>query len=188
MIERHEQAMEEGDEDASDIALGEITKLSQETNSPLDRLERQVNPWSSYVILPIFALANAGIVLSGDIIREALSSPITIGVAIALPVGNLIGITLFTWLAVRAGIGTLPNGVTWPHIVGVALLAGIGFTVSIFVAGLAYDNDVLTSEAKIGILIGSLSAGILGYSLLRALSARAKQPPPEVREVSAEAS
>ena len=149
--------------------LGEISRLSRETDSPLDRLERQVQPWTTYLILPVFALANAGVALSADVLRDAISSTITIGALVALPVGKLLGITTFTWLAVRTGIASLPSGVTWRHIIGVGVLGGIGFTVSIFISGLSYDVDALTSQAKIGILIGSILSAVTGFALLRAV-------------------
>ncbi len=169
LVGQYEQAVEADDEESADVVLGEISRLSRETDSPLDRLERLVHPWSTYVILPVFALANAGIVLSADVLRDAISSTITIGALVALPVGKLIGITTFTWLAVRTGIASLPSGVTWRHIIGVGVLGGIGFTVSIFISGLSYDVDALTSQAKIGILIGSILSAVTGFALLRAV-------------------
>ena len=188
LVDQYEQAVAADDEEAADLALGEISRLSQETDSPLDRLEKQVHPWSSFIILPIFALANAGIVLSGGILRDAMSSAVTIGVLVALPVGKLVGISTFTWLAVRTRIGAMPTGITWPQVIGVAMLGGIGFTVSIFISGLAFDDVTVTSEAKIGILLGSILSGVVGYTFLRAVCRKPKQPPAEVEEVPVEAS
>jgi len=175
LVGQYERAVEADDEESADVVLGEISRLSRETDSPLDRLERQLHPWTTYLILPIFALANAGVVLSADVLRDAMSSAVTIGVLVALPVGKLLGITTFTWLAVRTGLASLPSGVVWRHIIGVALLGGIGFTVSIFIAGLAYDVDALTSQAKIGVLLASVLSAVAGYAFLRAAPVRAEQ-------------
>ena len=111
--------------------------------SACDRLIESLHPWTGYLIVPIFALANAGIVLTGD----ALSSPSTVltGVAVALVVGKLVGVTLFSWAAVRLGFARLPDGVRWGHVVGVGAVAGIGFTVSLFITGLAFDDVALAS-------------------------------------------
>jgi Na+:H+ antiporter, NhaA family len=128
--------------------------------SACDRLIDALHPWTSFVIVPIFALANAGIELSGD----ALANPssVLVGVAIALVAGKLIGITAFSWLAVRLGLGRLPDGTGWRHIVGVGAVAGIGFTVSLFITGLAFESDALQAEAKIGVLAASIVAATLG--------------------------
>ncbi len=183
LVGQYERAVHADDEESADVVLGEISRLSRETDSPLDRLERQVHPWTTYVILPIFALANAGIVLSADVLRDAISSAITIGVLVALPVGKVLGVTTFTWLAVRTGVASLPSGVTWRHIIGVGLLAGIGFTVSIFVSILAFDEETLTSEAKIGVLLASILSAVIGYAFLRAGSTKAEHPIDEVQQV-----
>ncbi|MCH7620933.1 MAG: Na+/H+ antiporter NhaA, partial [Chloroflexi bacterium] len=183
LVGQYERAVEADDEESADVVLGEISRLSRETDSPLDRLELQLHPWTTYLILPIFALANAGVVLSADVIRDAISSAVTLGVLVALPVGKLLGITIFTWLAVRTGVASLPSGVTWRHIIGVALLGGIGFTVSIFIAGLAYDVDALTSQAKIGVLLASVLSAVAGYAFLRAAPVSSEQPNHDVQQV-----
>lgn len=145
----------------------------RESVSVADRLETLLHPFSSFVILPIFALANAGIELSGDAISDAASSTVTLGIIVGLLLGKTIGVTLFTWLAVRSGISTLPPGVNWIHIVAVAVLAGIGFTVALFITGLAYaDQELLDTQARMGILVASLLASIAGVTLL----ARASKP------------
>ena len=120
--------------------------------SPNERLQELLHPWTSYVVVPLFALANAGVPLGGDAISRAVSSPITIGIVVGLVAGKTIGISLASFLAVRLGLGTLPRGVTMRHVVGAAALAGIGFTVSLFVTDLAFDDEVLRDEAKVGVL------------------------------------
>jgi Na+:H+ antiporter, NhaA family len=147
-------------------AARETTVLARESVSVVEWLEHVLHRWTSFVIVPLFALANAGIPLSTEALTDAASSTITYGVVIGLVVGKLVGIAAFTWLAARLGIGVLPEGATWMGIVGVAALAGIGFTVSIFVTGLAFDDAGLQNEAKIGILVGSAAAAVIGTLIL----------------------
>lgn len=132
--------------------------------SACDRLIDALHPWTSYLIVPIFALANAGIVLSAD----SLTAPTAVlsGVAVALVAGKLIGVTLFSWIAVRLGFGRLPDGTGWRHVMGVGAVAGIGFTVSLFITGLAFDDVTVQDDAKIGILIASIVAAIAGAAIL----------------------
>ncbi|MGH8976702.1 MAG: Na+/H+ antiporter NhaA, partial [Acidimicrobiia bacterium] len=144
----------------------ETVTLARESVSTVEWLEQILHPWTSFLIVPLFALANAGVLLNATVVDDALTARVTWGVVAGLVAGKLLGVTLFTWLAVRLRIGTLPEGARWSSIVGVGALAGIGFTVSIFVAGLAFDEPRLTEQAKIGILIASIVAGLLGASLL----------------------
>ena len=141
--------------------------------SPLARVEHVLLPWTSFVIVPIFALANAGVSLSEGEVGDALASRVTIGVVLGLVVGKVVGIWASAWVAVRMGIGRLPTGVQWSHLVGTAAVAGIGFTVSLFVAELAFDSPSLREEAKIGILVASVLAGAAGSLLLRRAPAAA---------------
>jgi NhaA family Na+:H+ antiporter len=134
--------------------------------SPLDRLEHALHPWVSFVVVPIFALANAGIVLSGGLISDAAGSPITWGVALGLLLGKPLGILSASYAVVRFGIGELPLNVTFSHVLGMALVAGIGFTVSLFITGLAFSNGTLVDEGKIGIVAGSVAAGVIGFVYL----------------------
>ena len=147
-------------------AARETMVLAKESVSVVEYLEHLLHPWTSFVILPIFALANAGIPLSAQALSDAASSPITYGVVAGLVVGKLVGVTVFTWLATRLRIGVLPAGARWRDVVGVATLAGIGFTVSIFVAGLAFDDPALQNEAKVGILFASTIAATVGSFIL----------------------
>jgi Na+:H+ antiporter, NhaA family len=131
--------------------------------SACDRLIDALHPWTSYAIVPVFALANAGIVISSGSITDP--SSVLTGVAVALVVGKLAGVALFSWFAVRLGFGRLPDGARWRHVFGVGALAGIGFTVSLFITGLAFDDITLQDEAKIGILLASVVASILGATI-----------------------
>jgi len=133
-----------------------------------ERLEAVLHPWSAFVVLPLFALAWAGVPLGADALRDAAGSPVTLGVVLGLVGGKLVGVTAGTWLAVRLGLGVLPAGVRWPHVAGVAGLAGIGFTVSVFVSSLAFDDPGLVDEARVGIVAASLAAGALGAAILLA--------------------
>lgn len=133
---------------------------------PLDRLEHGLSNWVAFLIVPIFALANAGVDLRGDALGNALSSPIAWGVTLGLLLGKPIGITIATWLAVKVG-AEFPAGVSWLGVISVGFLAGIGFTVAIFVANLAYEDAGRLTGAKVGIFTASIIAGVLGYVLLR---------------------
>jgi len=144
----------------------DVRNLAREAVSPLERLETQLHPWSAFLVLPLFALANAGVVLSGDTLGDVFSQPVTVGVIVGLVVGKPLGIVAAALIAVRVGIAVLPEGVTWRHLAGVGALAGIGFTVAIFIAGLAFREPELISAAKVGILLASVVAGLLGAALL----------------------
>lgn len=159
-------------ENRSDLGVGDVraaATLLRGSVSACDRLIDSLHPWTSYVIIPLFALANAGIVLTSDALRDP--SEVLIGVAVALVVGKLVGVVGFSWLAVRLGLGRLPGGVNWGHIVGVGALAGIGFTVSLFVTGLAFDAPNAQDDAKIGTLAASIVAAAVG-ALIFALTHR----------------
>ena len=171
LLAEYRTSMVGGDQERAEAILGEIEEISQATEAPLARLERTIHPWASYVILPLFALANAGIEFSGDALRQAATSSVTIGVLGGLVIGKLVGITLFPWVASRLGLVELPRAISWLHVAGVGLVGGIGFTVAIFVTGLAFDDHAIVVNAKMGILAASLVAGIGGYCLLR-LAAR----------------
>ncbi len=157
----------------TDQEMGRMAALVRETQSPLHRVEHSVSPWSAFLVVPIFALANSGIVLTGDSISGALRSDIAWGVAAGLLLGKLVGVLLFSYVTVRLGVSHLPEGVRWGHIAGVALLAGIGFTVSIFIATLSFEHDQLVEEAKIGIFAATIIAAVLGFLALRLLPSSA---------------
>jgi Na+/H+ antiporter NhaA len=136
------------------------------------RLQHRLHRWTAYAVVPVFGLANAGVSLAPETLSAAASSPVTIGVAVALVVGNAVGITLAAGVALRTGLGVLPGGVRWSHLLAGATLAGIGFTISLFIAELAFDDDALQEQATIGILAGSVVAALLGVVLLRVLGER----------------
>jgi NhaA family Na+:H+ antiporter len=128
-------------------------------------LEHHLHPIQVWLILPLFALANAGVAIGGDLM-SVLRNPLALGIVVGLVVGKPVGIGLLSWLAVKSGRGVLPKGVTWPQIFGAGCLAGIGFTMSLFISDLAFDNQSLIATAKIGILAASLTSGVLGYVVL----------------------
>lgn len=134
--------------------------------APLDRLERALSPFSAYVIAPIFAFANAGVPVDPSTLGDAVRSPVAQGVFLGLIVGKPLGIVLAIRLAVALG-ARLPAGVGWGSVLGAGVVAGIGFTVALFIAGLSFDDAALLAEAKLGILGASITAGVLGWLLLR---------------------
>ena len=146
--------------------LDDLDDWTVKVQSPLQMLEHKLHDWVAYVIMPIFALANAGVTISAD---TSLNMNLILAIALALIGGKAIGIYLMSNLALRSGISQLPDGVRNVQILGVAFLAGVGFTMSIFIANLAFkDNPALLDSAKVGILAGSLVAGLAGYLILRA--------------------
>lgn len=135
-------------------------------------LEHRLHPISAFAVVPLFALANAGVDLGGGVLGDALRSSLTWAVAGGLVLGKLLGITGATLLALRAGVGTLPAGMGRGQVVGVAALGGIGFTVSLFITELAFTDPSLTDTAKVGIFLGSVAAALLGTALLLAPARR----------------
>jgi NhaA family Na+:H+ antiporter len=151
---------------------GEIKATAQETVSPLERLETALHPWVAFVIMPVFALANAGVRIE----PSAFTDPVAVAVAAGLVVGKPLGIVLLSWLAVRAGWASLPSAVNWRVMVGAGCLAGIGFTMSLFIAALALDGELLDA-AKIGILGGSAVSAAVGIALLVLFLPRSETKP-----------
>jgi Na+:H+ antiporter, NhaA family len=163
--------------EVSEAAMWETSRLARESVSPLARMEEQLHPWSAYVVLPLFALANAGVVVSLADLGDALTGQVGLGIALGLVVGAPIGGFLIARAIVAATPTRLPEGLDWPAVGGIAPLKGIGFTVAIFMAVLAFDEDVeLQEEAKLAILVASLVAGVIGLAALlvrhRALASR----------------
>lgn len=146
-------------------AIEALEDSCEKVQPPLHRLEHGLHPWVTFLIMPVFALANAGVDLRGGL-GSGISHPVMLGVMLGLPLGKSIGITLASWLAVRSKIASLPTGVTWNHVHGAGWLGGIGFTMSLFVAGLAFTDESLLTIAKVGILAGSALASIVGSVLL----------------------
>lgn len=145
-----------------------IPLAKKDGHSPAEQLEHGLHPWVSWLILPLFAFANAGVVLDG-ISAGDMFSLLPLGIMVGLLIGKPLGITLFCWLAVRLGLAKLPQGTTMSNIVAVGVLCGIGFTMSIFIASLAFGDidPALITLAKLGILIGSIASAVIGYLLLR---------------------
>jgi NhaA family Na+:H+ antiporter len=150
------------------VALGFLTAASRDgvEESALDRVERRIHPWVSYAIVPIFALANAGVGLSGSDIHTAATSEVSLGIGLGLLVGKPVGIVGATLLAMRLRIAELPAGFDWRHLVGAGMLGGIGFTVSLFITALAFEPEQLVVDAKIGIFAASILSGLLGLAFL----------------------
>lgn len=147
-------------------AVRALEDLTEGVQAPLQRLEHGLHPWVAFGIVPLFALANAGVGLAGaNLTSDGL--PVALGVIAGLVLGKPIGLLVSTWLVVRSGIGVLPLGVQWRHMIGVGCLAGVGFTMSLFIATLAFADAALLETAKLGILAASLLAGALGYVILR---------------------
>ncbi len=153
-------------------ATQQLEKLCEDVETPMTHLQHRLNPWVAYGILPIFAFANAGIPLLHGL-GEALTSRETWGVIAGLVIGKPVGIVLFSWLAVQIGIAVKPRAITWHHVAGIGVLGGIGFTISLFISELAFDDRSIADASRVGILFGSITAGLLGYFVLRAVL-----PPP----------
>ena len=155
------------------------------TVSPNERMQHGLHPWTSYLVIPLFALANAGVRLDGETLREAVTSPVTIGIVLALVVGKSIGIAGSTLLALRLRLGVLPGAIMRGQLIGGATLAGIGFTVALFIAELAFPDPALREQAVVGVLTGSLLAAVLGWAIFRLLGERGGvcAPPGEAEDV-----
>jgi NhaA family Na+:H+ antiporter len=147
-------------------AIEALERASEEAQSPLLTMEHRLHGAVAFVIMPLFALSNAGVELSADMLGS-ISLPVTVGIVLGLVLGKPIGITLFAWLAVRLGVAALPEQATWRMLHGVSWLGGIGFTMSLFIASLAFADAALLSSAKVGILGASLIAGVAGWLMLR---------------------
>jgi NhaA family Na+:H+ antiporter len=147
-------------------AILALEQVAEEVQTPLQRMEHALHPWVTYAIMPLFAFSNAGVMLDTRLI-QALTGTVSLGIIVGLVVGKPVGITLLAWIATRLGLAALPKGVRWRQLYCVSWLGGIGFTMSLFIATLAFGESTLLSVAKVGILFASLIAGIVGYGLLR---------------------
>jgi NhaA family Na+:H+ antiporter len=146
--------------------IDNIKKYINAVDTPLQRLEHGMHPLVAFVVLPVFAFANAGITLTGDLFAQA-ASMVTLGTLFGLTVGKTVGIIGMSKMVVYMNWATLPEGSSWRQIYGVAFLASIGFTMSIFITELAFDNSAFILQAKLGIFVASIIGGIVGYTLLR---------------------
>ncbi len=135
-------------------------------SSPLHRAEHGLHIWVAFLILPLFAFANAGVSLAGITVSDIIA-PLPLGIALGLFLGKQVGVFSFAWLAVKLGLAKLPTGANWCQIYGVACLTGVGFTMSLFIGTLAFDGDELLNAVRLGVLMGSIASGVLGFVLLR---------------------
>jgi NhaA family Na+:H+ antiporter len=156
----------ETDEEVSEATMSEVSRLSREAVAPLVRMEHALHPWSAYVVLPIFALANAGVEVTVDSLGDALTSPVGLGVLLGLVVGAPIGGILLPMGIARITGAALPRSLDWAAIAAMAPLKGIGFTVAIFISILAFDDAALQAQATLAILVASLLAGLIGVGSL----------------------
>jgi NhaA family Na+:H+ antiporter len=154
-------------EDTQQLLALDIRREARHTACPLQRLEFALHPWTSYVILPLFALANAGVRVVDADVGQILTSPVSLGVVVGLVLGKPVGILAASWIASRLGLAVLPKSATWRHLVGAAALGGIGFTMSLFIANIAFSAPAETIQAKAAILVASVAAGLVGWSILR---------------------
>jgi NhaA family Na+:H+ antiporter len=148
-----------------------LEMIAERIQGPAQRLEHALTPWATYLVLPIFALANTGVSLSGDVLSD-LTSPLSMGIILGLVLGKALGLSLFSWGAVRLGIAQKPSRVSWPQLFGASWLAGIGFTMSLFIAGSAFAGTALLANAKISILFASTIAATMGLVFTRVTSER----------------
>jgi len=175
---------EEGIRDGSDFTtyrqralLQAIENGTELVEAPLQKLEHNLHPLVAFFIMPVFALANAGVDLRTDILA-ALTNPISIGIILGLVVEKQVGITAFAWLITKLGLSKMIKGVTWKQIYGASMLAGIGFTMSLFISNLAFSDPAMLTSAKIGILAASFISALLGWFILSANSS----PSPELEQ------
>jgi len=155
--------LDQGEFEEVEVKVANLERVLGDAQSPLHRLEHLMHPWVAFLILPIFALFNAGVALGG---WAGVTGPVTLGVLLGLLLGKPLGVLGFSWLATKTGIASLPDGVGWREMTGAGLLAGIGFTMSLFVGGLAFDGGGMLESAKLGILAASVISAILGLVVL----------------------
>jgi NhaA family Na+:H+ antiporter len=163
-------------ENQSELSAADVKNASfliRESVPVNQRLTDMLHPWTSFLIIPVFALANAAIPLNADALGEAASSRITWGVGLGLLVGKAVGVSGMAWLAVKLGVARLPRGATALHIFGIAIAAGIGFTVAIFITGISFTDVALQEDAKVGIFAASIAAAVLSSIVLGAAHRRA---------------
>lgn len=146
--------------------IEEVKTLALAAETPLQKIEHALHPWVAFLIMPLFALANAGIIIGSDFFT-AIQNPVSFGVIMGLIAGKFVGILVFTWLMVVSGLSRLPENAEWKHITGLALLAGVGFTMSLFISNLAFQDPEYIEQAKYGILLASIIAGTLGLTMLK---------------------
>ena len=166
-MQRFRNARAAGDQATANRLLGSFEQLLNATESASERVTRKLNVWVSFLVLPLFALSNAGVTFTAESARGVFTSHIAWGIVLGLVMGKPLGIVGFSRLAVKLGVASLPNGVSWLQMGAVGVLAGIGFTVSIFISSLAFADPLQLMEAKTAVLGASLIAGVAGYFALR---------------------
>lgn len=159
------------------IALAIPLKKKDGDKALLYHMEHALHPWVAYMILPIFAFANAGVSITGVSFAD-LAQPLPLGIAVGLFLGKQVGVFAATWIAVKAGLARLPEGVDWRHVYGVACLTGVGFTMSLFIGSLAFGANETMNAVRLGVISGSILSGVLGYAILRAVSTTSAAPVP----------
>jgi NhaA family Na+:H+ antiporter len=171
--------------DRRQAAAHTLEAIAERMQSPAQRLEHSLTPWATYLVLPIFALANAGVVIGTDL-GALFSDRIALGIIFGLVFGKAIGITLFTWLAIKLRIAELPSRVGWPQVLSATWLAGIGFTMALFITNTAFTDPTHLATAKLAILVASLLSGLVGFGLL-ILTSRLRDRVTELEVVAAPA-
>lgn len=147
-------------------SVNALAHACHNVETPLQRLEHALHPWVVFLILPIFAFGNAGLTLHGMEPMQSITHPVTLGIILGLFVGKPVGITLASYIAVKSGVASMPDEVRWGHILGAAMLGGIGFTMSLFIAGLSFFDPAMLNFSKLGVLAGSVLSGIAGIIFL----------------------
>jgi Na+:H+ antiporter, NhaA family len=176
MTGKFREALSQGDKARAKRTLGAMEYLIERTESPADRITRKLHDWIAFLVLPLFALSNAGVTFSAATFSGMLRNPIAWGVLFGLVLGKPIGVFAVSWLAVKLRLASLPGSVSWMQIAGVGVLAGIGFTVSLFISALAFNDPTQLDAAKTAILLASLIAGVAGYLLLTRVSQQSPTP------------
>ena len=153
------------------VAVALFVPAGDVNDSPLRRLEHMLHPWVSFAIMPIFAFANAGVSFA-DVSMADLVAPLPLGIAVGLFVGKQLGVFAASWAAIKLGLCRLPHDISWPALYGVCLLTGIGFTMSLFIGTLAFEDPGYAAGIRLGVFLGSILSGLCGYLLLRAVGGR----------------
>jgi Na+:H+ antiporter, NhaA family len=183
LVNRFKLAQETGNEEIQQGILAQMEDLTQGTEAPLDRLERALVNWVSFLIVPLFALANAGVHISSGTADAAVQSSISQGVFFGLVIGKPIGIFLITFIAVKTRLCEMPTNATWLQVLGIGMLGGIGFTVALLITDLGFRGDLFIDEAKLGVLTASAASGLIGFIFLwlttRSASAKDFEAEPE---------
>jgi NhaA family Na+:H+ antiporter len=156
------------------IAFTIPLKTKNEDEALLYKMEHGLHPWVAFLILPVFAFANAGVNFTGIGIDDLLQ-PLTLGIAVGLFLGKQIGVFLATWIGVKSGIARLPENVSWKHVYGVACLTGVGFTMSLFIGSLAFTTADVMNSVRLGVVLGSVLSGLFGYVLLKSAAHNSTQ-------------